>query len=138
MKVKCKACEHVWDSKAKSENITAGKINCKQCQETDLEILEVTPPVPPPGKGIEQLQNEGDEARRGQVDKKNTDDAAREDAALKELEGKPLTGEERAFCEKIAAKMNCGRPVEAPSAADVLRYSKLKGRLEVKDESGGE
>ena len=90
------------------------------------------------GKGVEQLQNEGDKARRKQVDAKNKKDAAKGKADVDKLAKTPLTPSEISFCETVAAKMNCGRQVEAPSAADVLRYSKLRGRLGIEAPEEGE
>jgi len=82
-------------------------------------------------KGVEQLQNEGDRARRKQVDAEYKKDAAKRKSDAAKLANTPLTDVERAFCEKIAAKMNCGRYVDMPCGADVLKYSKLKGRLDI-------
>ena len=82
-------------------------------------------------KGVAQLQSEGDKARRKQVDIANQKQAVKDRAIADKLARTPLTAEERAFCEQTAAKMNCGRHVEKPSAAAILRYSKLRGRIDV-------
>lgn len=90
------------------------------------------------GKGVAQLQAEGDKARRKQVDIANKKQAAKDKAIAEKVASTPLNAEERAFCEKIAAKMNCGRHVEKPQSADILRYSKLRGRMEIPETSDGD
>ena len=87
--------------------------------------------TPPEAKGVQQLQNEGDKTRRKGVDALNKKIAENQKKAAGDLVDTPLTAEEQAFVVAIAAKMNCGRPVNAPSAAEVLRYSRLVGRVDV-------
>ncbi|MCK5609117.1 hypothetical protein KAR91_45000 [Candidatus Pacearchaeota archaeon] len=89
-------------------------------------------------KGKAQLQKDADIARRKAVDAKNAADANREKKAAEKLAKTPLTEKEQAFVVKIAAKMNNGRAVDAPSSAEILKYSKLVGRKDIPRPEEGE
>jgi hypothetical protein len=82
-----------------------------------------------PAKGTAQLQEEGDKYRRNQVDAKNKNAAANLKAEKEALAKTPLNAEEMAFCRAIEPRMNNGRRADAPCQADVLRFSKLRGRM---------
>lgn len=84
-------------------------------------------------KGNAQLQKEGDKHRRAAVDTKNKNAASKDKAEIDALANVPLNAEEMTFCVDIAAQMNKGRRADAPMQADVLRYSKLRGRMDVKE-----
>ena len=101
----------------------------------ELHPNPVDPPKPA-AKGVQQLQDEGDKARRAGVDALNKEIAANQKKAAGELADTPLNDEEQAFVARIALRMNCGRAIEAPSAAEILRYSKLVGRVDVVAEEG--
>ena len=90
-------------------------------------------------KGTAQLQEEGDKNRRKSVDAKNKQAAAKDKSKLDALADTPLTAAEIAFCVYIESRMNNGRRVEKPCPADILRYSKLRGRMDIKaEDKGGE
>ena len=82
-------------------------------------------------KGNAQLHAEGDKHRRNTVDAKNKNAAANVKAEIDALSGTPLNAEEMAFCVETEAQMNKGRRADAPMQADVLRYSKLRGRMDI-------
>ena len=82
-------------------------------------------------KSKKQRESEADVARRKTVDAKNAQSATKEKAILDKLADVPLNAEERAFCLDIEPRMNNGRLREMPCSADILRYSKLKGRIGV-------
>lgn len=82
-------------------------------------------------KGKAQLQAEAEVARKKAVDAKNKKAEAKNKADTEKLVNTPLTKEERAFCLDIKSKMNNGRRTEKPCSADILRYSKLKGRMDI-------
>ena len=82
-------------------------------------------------KGKKQIQSEAEIARKKAVDVKNQQAAANDKANTDKLANTPLTAEELAFCQEIEPKMNKGRRDERPCPADILRYSKLKGRIDV-------
>jgi hypothetical protein len=86
-------------------------------------------------KGKKQIQSEAETARKKAVDAKNEQEAAKDKAKMDSLANTPLTPEELAFCQEIEPKMNNGRRDKRPGPADILRYSKLKGRMNVNDES---
>ncbi len=144
--VRCKNCGHVWESPAKPENITAGKIECKKCKCTDIqdnytpspeqaETLAAKPSVAPPLKSKVDLEVEAEKIRKAAVDKANkevADKAARDKIILSNI---PLTNEERDFLVSTAAKMNKGRKVDQPSPAEILKYSKLIERENVTSEN---
>ena len=83
-------------------------------------------------KGKKQIQSEAETARKKAVDAKNQQAAAKDKAKTDSLANTPLTAEELAFCQEIEPKMNKGRRAERPCPADILRYSKLRGRMGVK------
>jgi len=85
-------------------------------------------------KGQQQLQDEGDKARKNGVDAKNRADAKRAATIAAKLAKTPLTDAEQVFVGLIASKMNNGRHVDKPSAANILKYSKLVGRKDIKPE----
>lgn len=89
-------------------------------------------PKAAPVKSKKELENIADKARKAGVDADNKKRAAA--AAKKEAEdaGVPLNAEEKAFIARIAPKMNEGRMVMQPSPAEILRYSQLIKRRDVK------
>lgn len=95
------------------------------------DVPETVKPTSPTAMGVAELQAKGDKARRKLVDLGNRQAAARLKEAGDKLANVPLTDEERAYCVETEAKMNSGRHVDTPSAAAILRYSKLRGRLDV-------
>lgn len=79
----------------------------------------------------EELEKKADIARRARVDadnKKRASDAAK---AEEKLAKTPLSSEEKAFIARIRPKMNMGRPIDQPDAADITRYSKLIKREKI-------
>lgn len=82
-----------------------------------------------PGK--KEAEDKADKARKAKVDKANTEAAAKAKSEQDKLASTPLTTEERAFITRIAPLMNEGRKIMQPSAADILRYSKLIKRKDV-------
>ena len=84
-----------------------------------------------PVKNKLQLEQEYEDRRRKAVDDKNKADAATSKLSKKKLANTPLSTEEAAFCVETKAKMSNGRRADAPCAADVLRYSRLKGRMDI-------
>ncbi len=88
--------------------------------------------MPPNAKGVTQLQAEAQVARKKAVDAKNTADAAQATSDFDELADTPLTEEESAFCLDILPRMNEGRKIDMPCSADILRFSKLRGRMGIK------
>ncbi|MEE9354788.1 MAG: hypothetical protein V3U75_04285 [Methylococcaceae bacterium] len=98
----------------------------------EVTIIQDETPEAPPAKGKEQIEKEADGARKKKVDadnKKTAEKAKAEEDALAET---PLTGEERAFIAEIDPKMNEGRKIAQPSPAEILRYSRLIKRKDVK------
>ncbi len=89
-------------------------------------------------KGTAQIQSEADIARKKAVDAKNAKAAAKGKAEIEELANTPLTAVELAFCLDIEPKMNKGRKSEMPCSADILRYAKLRGRMDVKAKVEGD
>ena len=89
-------------------------------------------------KGTAQIQSEADIARKKAVDAKNKKAAEKDKADIDSLADTPLTDEELAFCLDIEPKMNKGRKSEKPCSADILRYSKLRGRMGVKAKVEGD
>lgn len=79
-----------------------------------------------------EIEATADKARRAKVDranKKKPRELADEAAALA---NKPLNGEEKAFIARIGPKMSEGRAIMQPSSAEILRYSQLILRKDVK------
>ncbi|KKN73460.1 hypothetical protein LCGC14_0400350 [marine sediment metagenome] len=107
-----------------NEGVEAPKANEVAAKEVTAEAKPV--------KSKKQIEEEADQARRAKVDatnKKKAAKAAEGEAALAKV---PLNAEEKAFIARIAPKMNEGRAVMQPSSADVLRYSRLMKRKDVK------
>lgn len=126
--VKCNGCGNEWESQAKPKNL-----KCKKCGGTDIQesiAPKVTPPIPEKSK--EQLEHEADVARRVAVDAKNNKDATEKALEEDRLANIPLNDEEKAFIAEIEPKMNEGRKIMRPSPADILRYSQLIKRKDVK------
>lgn len=119
MQVKCK-CGNEWNSNALAENIEAGRIACKECNSTEIEI--VAP------KSKEELEKEADIARKKALDEANKKAAEAKAKEVEALANTPLNDEERAFIAKIAPMMNCGRPVDQPSPPEISRYGQLMAR----------
>lgn len=85
-----------------------------------------------PPKSKKEIEEAADRARRAGVDEQNRKMAAQAKAKEAKLVNVPLTEEERAFIAEIAPRMNEGRQIMQPSSADILRYSRLKKREDVK------
>lgn len=85
-----------------------------------------------PVKSKEQLEKEADIARKMAVDEENKAAAAKAKKEEDALANTPLNDEEKAFIAEVAPKMNEGRKLAMPSSADILRYSKLLKRKDVK------
>lgn len=83
-------------------------------------------------KSKQQIAEAADKARRAKVDEKNKQAAEDVRADMDKLANTPLNPEQLAFCQDVASKMNKGRRDEGPCPADILRYSKLKGRMDIK------
>ena len=83
------------------------------------------------GKAIEEA---AEKARKAHVDAENRKKALREKAAEEVLANTPLTDEEKAFIAKTTPKLKEGRAIMQPSPAEILRYSKLVKRKNVKGE----
>jgi len=83
-------------------------------------------------KSKEQREKEADIARRAAVDAANKKTAK----ALSDKEAAEaniaLNNEEKAFIARVASKMNEGRAIARPSAADITRYARLIKRKGVK------
>ena len=86
----------------------------------------------PPAKSKEELEKIADKARKAKVDAENQEKIKKAAAEEAKLAKTPLTAEERAFITHIAPLMNEGRAIAQPSAAEILRYSKLLKRKDVK------
>lgn len=141
--VECNACGHKFISGYKIENIEKGKCVCKgdECDSTDIKIIGVAkPPTQDPTESAEERTIRQDKARRERVDDKNAEKVIDAEAEEDALANVPLKQHERDFCDQIAAKMTpkdfrghiSARKNSLPAAADILRYSKLKKRLDVK------
>jgi hypothetical protein len=127
----------------KTENIKAGKVKCKgdECDSTDLTIIgPAKPPAVDSTESAEERTKRLDAARRERVDDKNAEKAIEAEAEEDKLANVPLTQPERDFCDQVAAKMTpkdfrgdiSARKNSLPPAADILRYSKLKKRYDLK------
>ncbi len=84
-------------------------------------------------KSKQEIEEAADKARKAKVDaanKKKIVDAAKKEAQLADT---PLNKEEKDFLARIEPKMNEGRAIMQPSSAEVLRYSQLIKRIDVKD-----
>ncbi len=84
-------------------------------------------------KGKRELETQAEKARKARVDVDNKKASVKMQGDLKKLADTPLNDEERGFCEKISAKMNAGRKADSPQQHEVLRYSRLRGRMSVID-----
>lgn len=93
---------------------------------------ETTETGPPVAKSQEQLEQEAEEARKKAVHARNVKKAAEEATKQEALAKTPLNAEEKAFVTRIGAQMNIGRRIMMPASADILRYSQLKARENVK------
>lgn len=89
-------------------------------------------------KSKQEIMDNATNARKKGVDAANKKAFAKEQKEIEALANTPLTAEERAFCGRVASKMNNGRTVDKPQAAEILRYSKLRPRLDIKAEAEGE
>ncbi len=83
-------------------------------------------------KSRAQLEQEGDDARKRKVDTDNKKAVRKSDDEQTVLAETPLNPEEKAFMAEVGPKMNKGRRVDMPSSADILRFSQLKARADVK------
>lgn len=95
-------------------------------------MAKQTGPATAPAKSQEQLEQEADERRKKAVHATTVAKAEEEKAKQEALANKPLTAEEKEFVARIGARMNDGRRVSMPASADILRYSQLKARENVK------
>jgi hypothetical protein len=82
--------------------------------------------------GKKDIEEKADKARKAKVDAKNKSDADKAKADEDKLANTPLTQEEKDFIAEIGPKMNEGRKIMQPSPAEILRYSKLIKRKDVK------
>ncbi len=141
--VKCNNCEHEFVTGFKIENIEAGKCKCKgdACESTSMTIIGPAPaPAVDPTESAEERTKRLDLSRRSRVDDKNAEVAIEAEAEEDKLANVPLKQHERDFCDQVAAKMTpkdfrghiSARKNAMPPAADILRYSKLKKRYDVK------
>jgi len=104
----------------------------KDKTETKADTELPTAPPQAPAKSKVEIEAEADKARKAQVDatnKKKAKAAAEQEAKNANV---PLNDEEKAFIARIAPKMNEGRMVMQPSPAEILRYSQLIKRKDVK------
>lgn len=135
-KVKCNGCGNEWESQAEPENI-----KCQKCGGVDITDTATTPeapkadpppppPPPPPVKGQQQLEAEADVARRKAVDLANAKAAEKVAAEQERLAKIPLTADEKKFVAEIGARMNDGRRTTMPTSAEILKFSRLKARME--------
>lgn len=141
--VKCNVCEFQFVTGFKKVNIESGKVECKgdECKSTDMTIIGPAKPIAPdPTESPEERTKRQDAARKDRVDDKNAEKAIAAEAEEDKLADVPLKQHERDFCDQIAAKMTpkdfrghiSARKNSFPAAADILRYSRLKKRLDVK------
>jgi len=74
-----------------------------------------------------------DNTRKAKVDKENIrrEKLAEEEKAR--LANTPLNSEEKKFIAEMAPRMNKGRAVDQPTAAQIGRYARLLLRKDVKD-----
>ena len=83
-----------------------------------------------PGK--KEIEEKADKARKAKVDADNKKAADKAKTDEEKSAKTPLNAEELAFIARIAPKMNEGRKIAQPSAAQILRYAKLIKRKGVK------
>lgn len=132
--VKCNECGFEFVAGHKIENIEAGKCKCKgdECDSTSITVIGPAKPIAQDNTlSVEERSKQQDAARKDRVDVKNQEKEIEREAEEDALADVPLTTEERAFCDRIGARMNVGRRQNTPAAADILRYSKLKKRYDV-------
>ncbi len=86
--------------------------------------------VDKPAKSKKEIEEEADKARRAKVDATNKKKAEEAENKEAELAKTPLNKEEKDFIARIGPQMNDGR--NPPPPADILRYSKLIKRKNVK------
>lgn len=79
-----------------------------------------------------ELEKEADRIRKAEVDAHNKKVAEKARTEAEKMANIPLTDEERAFIAEIEPKMKEGRKIMQPSSAQILRYSKLIKRKDVK------
>ena len=82
--------------------------------------------------GKKEIEDKAEKARKAKVDAQNKKAEAKAKAEEDKLAKTPLNAEELAFIARIAPKMNEGRKIAQPSSAEILRYSKLVKRKDVK------
>jgi len=80
-------------------------------------------------KEAEDIADKARKARADAANKKRIKEAADKQAALAKT---PLSDAEKSFIARIAPRMNEGRAIMQPSPAEMLRYSQLIGRKDVK------
>ncbi len=141
--VKCNDCEHEFVTGYKKENIEAGKVVCKgdECESTKMTIIGPAKPIAPdPTESAEERTKRQDADRKERVDVKNAEKEIEREAEEDRLANVPLKQHERDFCDQVAAKMTpkdfrghiSARKNAMPPAADILRYSRLIKRYDVK------
>lgn len=86
----------------------------------------------PPVKSKEEKEKEEDAARKAKIDAINKEKAKKAAEKEAKLANTPLSKAEKEFIIEIKAKMNEGRAVMQPSPAEILRYSQLLKRKDVK------
>ena len=85
-------------------------------------------------KSKKDIEEAADKARRKEVDAANTKKAKGIADNTARLAQTPLNEEEMAFIDRIAPKMKEGRAIMQPLPAEILRYSQLIKRKDVKQE----
>ena len=78
-----------------------------------------------------EIEAAADKARKANVDKENKRRAKLAEEENARLANTPLNKEEKAFIAEIAPKMNKGRSVDQPSAAQIGRYGRLLLRKDI-------
>ena len=82
--------------------------------------------------GQKENDEKAEKAQKEKVDrmnKKKADDIAKAEAMLAKT---PLNDEEKAFVAKMKPKLSEGRAIMQPTQAEMLRYSQLIKRIDVK------
>ncbi len=109
---------------------------------TDVTATEKKPAAASPS--AQKLEQMADKNRKGQVDAINKAKAVADSNDEKKMATVPLTQEEKDFMAEVEPKMNGGsrqengqrvvtaRMTSMPASADILRYSKLLKRKDVK------
>ncbi len=83
-------------------------------------------------KGLKQIEEDAERKRKAGVNAVNKKKAQTEAAKESELANTPLTKLEREYIARIAPRLKEGRNSAQPSPAEILRYSKLIKRKDVK------